>query len=194
MQTYKTEAIRNVVLLSHSGAGKTSLSEAMLFNAGHVTRLGKVEDGNTTSDYEPEEVRRAGSVQLSILPFEWNDTKVNLIDTPGYADFIGEVIAALKVADSALLVICAGLGDRGGDGVDVGGGFGTGSSRNDSAQQDGQGKRQFQRCAGASARPVRQEVRGYSTPHRGGIGLQGRDRPHQHESPRPRRPGHRHPR
>ena len=110
MQTYKTEAIRNVVLLSHSGAGKTSLTEAMLFNAGHVTRLGKVEDGNTTSDYEPEEVRRGGSVQLSILPFEWNDTKVNLIDTPGYADFIGEVIAALKVADSALLVICAASG------------------------------------------------------------------------------------
>ncbi len=110
MQTYKTEAIRNVVLLSHSGAGKTSLSEAMIFNAGHVTRLGKVEDGNTTSDYEPEEVRRGGSVQLSILPFEWNDTKVNLIDTPGYADFIGEVIAALKVADSALLVICAASG------------------------------------------------------------------------------------
>ena len=110
MQTYKTEAIRNVVLLSHSGAGKTSLSEVMLFNAGHVTRLGKVEDGNTTSDYEPEEVRRGGSVQLSILPFEWNDTKINLIDTPGYADFIGEVIAALKVADSALLVICAASG------------------------------------------------------------------------------------
>ena len=110
MQTYKTEAIRNVVLLSHSGAGKTSLSEAMLFNAGHLTRLGKVEDGNTTSDYEPEEVRRGGSVQLSLLPYEWNDTKVNLIDTPGYADFIGEVIAALKVADSALLVICAASG------------------------------------------------------------------------------------
>ena len=110
MQTYKTEAIRNVVLLSHSGAGKTSLSEAMLFNAGHVTRLGKVEDGNTTSDYEPEEVRRGGSVQLTLLPYEWNDTKVNLIDTPGYADFIGEVIAALKVADSALLVICAASG------------------------------------------------------------------------------------
>ena len=110
MQTYKTEAIRNVVLLSHSGAGKTSLSEAMLFNAGHLTRLGKVEDGNTTSDYEPEEVRRGGSVQLSLLPYEWNNTKVNLIDTPGYADFIGEVIAALKVADSALLVICAASG------------------------------------------------------------------------------------
>ena len=110
MQTYKTDAIRNVVLLSHSGAGKTSLSEAMLFNAGHLTRLGKVEDGNTTSDYEPEEVRRGGSVQLSLLPYEWNDTKVNLIDTPGYADFIGEVIAALKVADSALLVICAASG------------------------------------------------------------------------------------
>ena len=110
MRSYKSEAIRNVALLSHSGAGKTSLSEAMLFNAGHVTRLGKVEDGNTTSDYEPEEVRRGGSIQLSVLPYEWNDTKVNLIDTPGYADFLGEVVAALKVADSAALVVCAASG------------------------------------------------------------------------------------
>ena len=110
MRSYKSEAIRNVALLSHSGAGKTSLSEAILFNAGHVTRLGKVEDGNTTSDYEPEEVRRGGSIQLTVLPYEWNDTKVNLIDTPGYADFVGEVVAALKVADSALLVLCAASG------------------------------------------------------------------------------------
>ena len=75
--------------LSHSKAGKTSLSEAILFNAGHTTRLGRVEDGNTTSDYEPEEVNRGGSIQLTLLPYEWNDTKVNLIDTPGYADFFG---------------------------------------------------------------------------------------------------------
>ena len=110
MQSYKSESIRNVALLSHSKAGKTSLSEAILFNAGHTTRLGRVEDGNTTSDYEPEEVNRGGSIQLTLLPYEWNDTKVNLIDTPGYADFFGEVVAALKVADSALLVVCAASG------------------------------------------------------------------------------------
>ena len=110
MRSYKSESIRNVALLSHSKAGKTSLSEAILFNAGHTTRLGRVEDGNTTSDYEPEEVNRGGSIQLTLLPYEWNDTKVNMIDTPGYADFFGEVVAALKVADSALLVVCAASG------------------------------------------------------------------------------------
>ena len=110
MRSYKPDAIRNVVLLSHSGAGKTSLSEAMLFNAGHINRLGKVDTGTTTSDYEPEEIRRTSSIQISLLPYEWNDTKINLIDTPGYADFVGEVVAALQVADAAVLVLCAASG------------------------------------------------------------------------------------
>ena len=109
MRSYQSNDIRNVALVSHSGAGKTSLSEAILFNTGHITRLGRVDDGNTTSDFEPEEVSRGSSVQLSLLPCEWKNTKINLLDTPGYADFIGDVIAALKVADSAVLVICAAL-------------------------------------------------------------------------------------
>ncbi|MFQ5933305.1 MAG: elongation factor G [Dehalococcoidia bacterium] len=110
MRSYKTDAIRNVVLLSHSGAGKTSLSEAMLFNAGAINRLGRVDAGNTTSDYEPEESKRQSSIQMSVLPWEWQDVKVNVIDTPGYADFVGEALVALRVADAAIITICAASG------------------------------------------------------------------------------------
>ena len=110
MKSYKAPQIRNVVLLSHGGAGKTSLSEAILFNSGAINRLGKVEDGNTTSDYDPDEVRRKISISLSLLPYEWKDTKINLIDTPGYADFVGEVKAAIQVADGAIIVVCAASG------------------------------------------------------------------------------------
>ncbi|MBI2847172.1 MAG: elongation factor G [Chloroflexi bacterium] len=110
MQQYKTEAIRNVALLSHSGAGKTSLSEAVLYSAGVVNRLGRVDDGNTVSDYDPEEVKRKASVQLSMLPLLWKENRVNVVDTPGYADFVGEVIAALRAVDGAIIVICAASG------------------------------------------------------------------------------------
>ena len=124
------------------------LSEAILFNAGHTTRLGRVEDGNTTSDYEPEEVNRGGSIQLTLLPYEWNGTKVNLIDTPGYADFFGEVVAALKVADSALLVVCAASGIEVGDRAYVGGNLRPRTPGDDTAQQDGPGKRRLCSRAG----------------------------------------------
>ena len=82
--------IRNVALLSHSGAGKTSLAETMLFNAKVINRIGRVEDGTTVSDYEPEEAKRAASVQTSLLRFTDGDDKVNLLDTPGYDEFLGE--------------------------------------------------------------------------------------------------------
>ncbi|GAI71379.1 unnamed protein product, partial [marine sediment metagenome] len=88
MQQYGLENIRNLVLLSHCGAGKTSVSEAILFTAGVITRLGKVNDGTTTSDYDPGEVKRKISLNLAILPCQWEGTKINLIDTPGYADFV----------------------------------------------------------------------------------------------------------
>ncbi|MDY6834585.1 MAG: elongation factor G [Chloroflexota bacterium] len=107
MPTYSTEAIRNVVLLSHSGAGKTTISEAMLLAAGSISRLGKVESGTTVSDYEPEEAKRQISISLSILPVKWKDWKVNVIDCPGYADFIGECEAGIRVADGVAIVVCA---------------------------------------------------------------------------------------
>ncbi|MFC1998338.1 elongation factor G [Chloroflexota bacterium] len=110
MNDYSTEAIRNLVLMSHSGAGKTSLVEAMLFNAGVINRLGKVDSGTTTSDYDPAEIKKQISINLSLLSFEYKDTKINVIDTPGYADFVGEVKAGLRVADTAVLVICAASG------------------------------------------------------------------------------------
>ena len=110
MQRYTTEQMRNVVLLSHSGAGKTSLAEAMLYSSGAITRLGKVDQGNTTSDYDPDEVKRKISIYLSLIPCEWQGLKVNLIDTPGYADFVGEVRAAVRVADGAVIVLCAASG------------------------------------------------------------------------------------
>ena len=102
--------IRNIAILSHGGAGKTSVSEALAFNTKVVTRLGRVDDGNTLSDYEPEEVKRAGSIQTSLIPCAWNDHKVNFLDTPGYDDFIGEVISALRASEGAIIVVAAASG------------------------------------------------------------------------------------
>ncbi len=107
MPNITTDRLRNVVLLSHNGAGKTALAEAMLYAAGVISRMGRAEDGNTVSDYEPEEVRRRTSVQLALLPTPWKDHKINFIDTPGYADFRGEVASALRVADGAVIVVAA---------------------------------------------------------------------------------------
>ena len=110
MPKYGLDNIHNVVLLSHGGAGKTSLSEAMLFKAGAIKRLGKVDDGSSTSDYEPDEVKRQISINLSLLPCEWQDKKLNIIDTPGYADFIGEMKAGMRVSEGAVIVVCAASG------------------------------------------------------------------------------------
>jgi len=110
MPQYGLENIRNVVLLSHAGAGKTSTSEAILFNAGAISRFGKVDEGTSTSDYDPDEVKRKISINLTLLPCQWRDTKVNLIDTPGYSDFVGEVKAALRVSEGAIIVLCAASG------------------------------------------------------------------------------------
>jgi len=107
MKEYTTESIRNVALVSHSGAGKTILTEAFLHFTGATTRMGKVEDGTTTSDFEEEEIRRGISLSTSVIPFEYKTYKINILDTPGYTDFVGEVISALQVADSALVVLDA---------------------------------------------------------------------------------------
>jgi elongation factor G len=110
MKQYQPENIRNVVLLSHSGAGKTSLSEAILFDAGVINRLGKVDAGTTVSDYDQDEVKRKISINMSVLPYEWHDIKVNLLDTPGYSDFAGEVDAAVRVCEGAVIVAAASSG------------------------------------------------------------------------------------
>ncbi len=105
MKEYKTQNIRNIALVSHSSAGKTMLAEAFLHFSGVTTRLGKIEDGTTASDYEDEEIRRGISLSTSIIPIEYKDHKINFLDTPGYTDFIGEVISALRVSDGALTVV-----------------------------------------------------------------------------------------
>ena len=102
-----TDRIRNVALVGHNGNGKTSLAEALLFRAGVRQRMGDVEAGTTASDTDEEEQRRTQSLSLSVLPFGWNDHHVNLIDTPGYADFMGEALAAVRVADLLVFVIDA---------------------------------------------------------------------------------------
>ena len=107
MNVHEPRTIRNVALVGHSGAGKTTLNEALLFAAGAITRMGKVEDGNTVSDHDAEEVRRGISVSLSLAPVEWDGVKINLLDAPGYADFIGDVMGALRAADACLFVVSA---------------------------------------------------------------------------------------
>ena len=105
MKEYKTESIRNVALVSHSSAGKTMLAEAFLHFSGATTRLGKVENGTTISDFEDEEIRRGISLSTAIIPVEHKNHKINFLDTPGYNDFIGEMISALRVSDGAIVVI-----------------------------------------------------------------------------------------
>ncbi|MBR3919261.1 MAG: elongation factor G [Clostridia bacterium] len=101
----KSSDLRNVVLLGHGGMGKTSLAEAMLYNAGAIDRLGRVSDGNTVLDCDPEEVKRKASVSLATAPFDWRGSTVNIIDTPGYFDFAGEMLEAVSVVDSAVIVV-----------------------------------------------------------------------------------------
>ncbi len=114
MKTYETEQIRNVVLMGHGGAGKTTLAEAMAFVAGVTTRMGKVADGNTISDFDKEEIKRQFSIGTSVIPVEYEGLKINILDTPGYFDFVGEVEEAVSVADAAVIVV------NGKDGVQVG--------------------------------------------------------------------------
>ncbi len=105
MNVYTTDKVRNVVLLGHGGCGKTSLAEAMAFLSGITTRMGTVADGNTISDFDKEEARRLCSIHTSVIPILWQDTKINLLDTPGSFDFVGEVEEAVSAADAAIIVV-----------------------------------------------------------------------------------------
>jgi elongation factor G len=107
VKTYDANDIRNVLLVGHGGAGKTTLLEAMLYTAGQITRMGRIEDGNTVSDFEPEEVKKQISVSLAMAPVEWNGVKINVLDAPGYADFIGDVRSAIRAVDAVVLVVSA---------------------------------------------------------------------------------------
>jgi elongation factor G len=107
VEAVPTDKIRNVVLVGHGGSGKTTLAEALLFEAGAITRLGRVEDGTTVCDFEPEEQRHHQSISLAVAPFDWKGHRINLIDTPGYADFEGEAVVGLRAADLAVFVISA---------------------------------------------------------------------------------------
>src|SRR5579884_3307643 len=107
MKAYSADKIRNVALVGHGGSGKTTLAEAMLFDSGAINRLGKVDEGSTASDHDADEIKHHMSINLSLLPLEWKDHKVNLLDVPGYLDFVGEARAGLRVADSAIVLVDA---------------------------------------------------------------------------------------
>ena len=106
MQVFESSKIRNVGIVAHGGAGKTSLTEAMLFQSGYTSRIGKTEDGTTVTDYLPEEIKRKVTISTALAPVLWKEHKLTLLDTPGYADFIGEVISTLRAVDNLLMVVC----------------------------------------------------------------------------------------
>src|SRR5665647_2816022 len=110
MKVYPTNGIRNIALVGHGGTGKTSLAEVMIYNTGALKRLGKVDDGNTVADFLPEEIKKKITISTAVVPCEYRDCKINVLDTPGYADFYFEVCGALRVADSMLLMFSATAG------------------------------------------------------------------------------------
>ncbi len=114
MKEYTPDAIRNIALIGHGGSGKTSISESLLFAAGEINRIGKIEEGNTISDFNKNEIERQISISTSPLHLEWKDAKLNILDTPGYSDFIGQVISSLHVVDTAVVVV------KSAEGVEVG--------------------------------------------------------------------------
>ena len=105
MNVYKTSQVRNVVFLGHGGAGKTTLAEAMAYATGVITRMGSVDNGNTISDYDSEEIKRKFSINAAVIPIEWNGLKINILDAPGYFDFVGQTEDAMSVADAAVIVV-----------------------------------------------------------------------------------------
>jgi elongation factor G len=114
LKEYGAESVRNIALIGHGGSGKTSFSEILLYTSGEINRIGNIAEGTTTSDYTPNEIEKKISISSSLLHLEWNNVKVNILDTPGYSDFIGNVKSALRVADTAVIVL------KSAEGVEVG--------------------------------------------------------------------------
>jgi len=114
MKSYTSDRLRNVVLMGHGGAGKTTLAESMLFAAGAISRLGSVDDGTTVADYDEDEHQHHYSISTALLAIEWDECRINLLDAPGYADFEGEVVSAVRAADAALIAVDASAGVQGG--------------------------------------------------------------------------------
>ncbi|RME47703.1 MAG: GTP-binding protein, partial [Chloroflexi bacterium] len=107
MKVYSSDKIRNIALLGHSGSGKTMLAEAMIHATGATNRLGRIEDGTTVADWDEEEIKRRQSINTSLVPCEWQGNKINVLDTPGYPDFVGDVISALRVVEAGIVVVDA---------------------------------------------------------------------------------------
>ena len=107
MKKYGADKLRNIAIASHGGAGKTTLTEALLYIAGGIDRLGKVDEGSSTMDYDPDEVKRKISINASVAPVEWKEHKINVLDTPGYSDFVGEVVGAMRVSEAAMILVDA---------------------------------------------------------------------------------------
>ena len=114
MKEYDAESLRNIAFIGHGGSGKTTLSEILLFTAGETNRIGNISEGNTISDYTPNEIEKQISISTSLLHLEWNNTKINMLDTPGYSDFLGDVKAAMRISDTAVLIL------KSAEGVEVG--------------------------------------------------------------------------
>lgn len=114
MKEYGTEAIRNITFIGHQGCGKTSLSEIILFTANEINRIGSISEGSTISDYSPNEIEKQISIATSLMHLEWNNTKINMLDTPGYSDFAGDVKSGLRVSDTAVMIL------KSAEGVEVG--------------------------------------------------------------------------
>ncbi len=105
MKEYAIDAIRNVALVGHGGNGKTSLAESILYTSGAIGRLGRVDDGTSAGDFDPEEIQRKMSINSTVLHSEWKNTKINLVDTPGYPDFIGDVVGAMRAVEAAMIMV-----------------------------------------------------------------------------------------
>ena len=179
--------LRNVAILSHGGVGKTSVTEALLYIAGATTRMGRVDDGNTVSDYEPEEVKRGSSIQTSLIPCDWKEHKLNFLDTPGYDDFIGEVIPALRVAEGRSHRGGRHRGRGGWDRAELESLRVRRQGPDVLHKQDGQGERRLSPLSGGDTVPFRKKVRCFPGAPRCGANIRGGGRPAYPPGGSPRR-------